>query len=75
MEIHAMTMTMEEENLPAESTRIRIDSTEEERISISCTIGGFKCESNTLLLMHNRSQHGEGEESSIALTAVIKWEH
>ena len=60
MEIHVMTMTMEEENHPAESTRIRIDSTEDEGTGILCNICGFECGSDTLLLMHNRSNHREG---------------
>ena len=62
MEIHVMTMTMEEENQPAESTRIRIDSTEDAVTVFPCNICGFECGSDTLLLVHNRSHHGEGRQ-------------
>ena len=60
MEIHVMTMTMEEENHPAESTRIRMDSTEYEETAFLCNLCGFECGSDTLLLVHNQSKHGQG---------------
>ena len=55
-----MTMTMEEENHPAESTRIRMDSTEYEETAFLCNLCGFECGSDTLLLVHNQSKHGQG---------------
>ena len=77
MEIHVMTMTMEEENQPAESTRIRIDSTEDMVTVFPCNIFGFECGSDTFLLVHNRSHHGEGARqfncTDCAIVGMLKY--
>ena len=54
-----MTMTMDNGNNRAESTRIQMVSMEEDEEIISCDICGYEWGSHIMLLLHNNDNHGE----------------
>jgi hypothetical protein len=59
MQVHVMTMTMDDENNRAESTIIQMDSMEEDEVILNCNVCDYECGSDTLMMLHNNDHHRE----------------
>ena len=68
-----MTMSILDENHPAESTRIQIESMTEEEVLKSCEICDYECASDTLLLVHKHGQHKEKSVYNYKHVITIEW--
>jgi hypothetical protein len=72
IQVHVMTMTvLDDENHPAESTRIHLDDISiEEEVTKTCEMCSYECILDSLMLHHINDHHNGGFLP--AMTAVMK---